>query len=197
MHVASKRSAGYGELAAKAATMPAPDLATLKFKDPASYTIVGRPTPGVDNKAIVTGKPLFGIDASVPGMLHAVYQRCPVFGGKAVSANLDLIKTLPGVKHAFIVPTPVPQAGLSSGVAIVADSWWLANEARGQLKVTWDNGPTAEHSTESFDKQAKDTSTKLPAQATRADGDVEAALGGAAKVVEGAHTHSATRRWSR
>jgi isoquinoline 1-oxidoreductase beta subunit len=67
----------------------------------------------------------------------------PVFGGKAVSANLDLIKTLPGVKHAFIVDTPIPQAGLSSGVAICADSWWLANEARKQLKVVWDNGATA------------------------------------------------------
>ena len=69
----------------------------------------------MDNHAIVTGKPLFGIDASVPGMLYAVYQRCPVFGGKVASANLDHIKTLPGVKHAFIVEGGTnPQVGSSA-----------------------------------------------------------------------------------
>jgi isoquinoline 1-oxidoreductase beta subunit len=189
VHASSRRNAGYGELAAKAATMPAPDLATVKLKDAADYKIIGKRVPSVDNRSVVMGKPLFGIDAMVQGMVHAVYQRCPVFGGKAVSANLDLIKTLPGVKHAFIVDTPNPQAGLSSGVAICADSWWLANEARKQLKVIWDNGATAAHSTESFDKQALEMSPKFPAQATRADGDVEAAFGSAAKVIEGAYAY--------
>jgi isoquinoline 1-oxidoreductase beta subunit len=189
MHASSRRSAGYGELAAKAATLPAPDLASVKLKDPAAYKIIGKPLPGVDNRAIVTGKPLFGIDAAVPGMLHAVFQRCPVFGGKVASANLDHIKTLPGVKHAFVVEGGTQANQLNSGVAIVADSWWLANQARQQLKVTWDNGPTAAHSTTGFDKQALDLSTKFPSPATRADGDVEAALAGAAKVVEGAYAY--------
>jgi isoquinoline 1-oxidoreductase beta subunit len=186
-HAASRRSAGYPELAAKAATMPVPDLATVKLKDPSAFTIIGKKTPGVDNKSIVTGKPLFGIDASVPGMLHAVYQRCPVFGGKPVSANLDLIKTLPGVKHAFLVDTPNQQNGLWAGVAIVAESWWLANEARKKLQVTWDNGPAAANSTAGFDQQAADMAPKFPAQATRTDGDFDAAIAGAAKTAEGAY----------
>ena len=187
-HTASRRSAGYPELGAKAATMPVPDLATVKLKDPAAFTIIGKKTAGVDNRSIVTGKPLFGIDATVPGMLHAVFQRCPVYGGKAVSANLDQIKTLPGVKHAFIVD-PANAPGVQGGVAIVADSWWLANQARQQLKVTWDEGPTAANSTEAFDKQAAEMAPKLPAQAARTDGDVEGAFGSAAKVVEGGYSY--------
>ena len=186
-HATSKRSAGYGELAAKAATMPPPELASVKLKDPSAFTIIGKKLPGVDNKAIVTGKPLFGIDATVPGMLHAVYQRCPVFGGKPTAANLDAIKALPGVKHAFMVETPNQQNGLWAGVAIVGDSWWLVNEARRKLQVTWDNGPTAAHSSASFDKQAEDMAPKFPAQPTRKDGDFDAAIAGAAKTAEGAY----------
>ena len=186
-HAASRRSAGYPELAAKAAPMPVPELASVKLKDPAAFTIIGKKTPGVDNKSIVTGKPLFGIDAAVPGMLHAVYQRCPVFGGKPVSANLDAIKAMPGVKHAFLVETPNQQQGLWAGVAIVADSWWLANEARKKLTVTWDNGPTAAHSSASFDKQAADMAPNFPAQAARKDGDFDAAIASAAKTAEGAY----------
>ena len=188
-HAASKRSAGYGELAAKAATMPAPDIATVALKDPAAFKIIGKSLPGVDNRAIVTGKPLFGIDASVPGMLHAVFQRCPVFGGKVGSANIDHVKTLPGVKHVLVVEGGTNAGQLNSGIAVVADSWWLADEARKQLKVTWNNGPTEAHGTAMFDKTAADLAAKYPAQAARSDGDVEAALTGAAKTIEGAYAY--------
>ena len=102
-HKASSRSASYGELAAQAATMPAPDFRTLKLKDPKDYKIIGTSTKSVEIKDIVTGKPIFGIDVKVPGMLYAVMQRTPVLGGKAVSANLDAIKAMKGVKHAFII----------------------------------------------------------------------------------------------
>jgi isoquinoline 1-oxidoreductase beta subunit len=91
-HRSSGRSLGYGELTAKAATMPVPDLKAVTLKDPKDFRIIGKAITGVDNPAIVTGKPLFGIDMKVPGMLYAVYQKCPVFGGKVATANVDALE---------------------------------------------------------------------------------------------------------
>ena len=188
-HAASRRSLGYGELAGKAAAMPPPDMASVRLKDPKDYRIIGQRVPGVDNQAIVTGKPIFGIDAAVPGMLYAVFQRCPVFGGTVASANVEAIKLLPGVRHAFVVEGGPAANGLVSGVAVVADTWWQAHQARLQLKVTWNQGAGATASTEGFDRRAVELSTDLPTTPTRADGDVEGAFKGAAKVVEGAYAY--------
>src|SRR4030095_1725694 len=98
-HKASNRSLGYGELATKAATMPVPDMRSVKLKDPKDYKIIGTSTISVETKDLLRGKPIFGIDVKVPGMLYAVFQRTPVLGGKAVSANLDAIKAMKGVKQ--------------------------------------------------------------------------------------------------
>jgi isoquinoline 1-oxidoreductase beta subunit len=186
MHAASKRSIGYGQLAAKAATMPAPALTAVVLKDPKSFTIVGKSKVGVDVHAIVTGKPLFGIDTNLPGMKFAVYEKCPVFGGTLVSANTDEIKALPGITDCFVIE---PKASLASGVAIVADSWWIANQARTKLKIQWNEGATAANSTAAFDASALEFSKKDPASTTRNDGDVAAAMKSAAKTAEGAYQY--------
>ena len=188
-HAASKRSIGYGQIAAKAANLPAPDPASLRLKEASQYRIIGKSIPSVDVPEIVTGKPLFGIDISLPGMLFAVYEKCPVFGGKVATSNVEHIRTLPGVKKAFVVEGTTQLNGLVGGVAIVADSWWQANEARRQLKVTWNEGRAATDSSASFDKQAAELATKLPATATRADGDVEAGFTGAARVIEASYQY--------
>jgi isoquinoline 1-oxidoreductase beta subunit len=189
VHRKSNRSLSYGELASKAAALTPPDVATLKLKDPKDFKIIGKRVTGVDVPSIVRGKPMFGIDVTLPGMLYASYVKCPVFGGKAVSANLDEIKSMPGIKHAFIVDqgTSGGLMGLLSGVAIVGDNWWLIQQARKKLNVQWDEGATASQSSESFAAQAEQLSKQPPQQNLHKDGDVDTALKGAAHTVDGAY----------
>ncbi|HYN64156.1 MAG TPA: molybdopterin cofactor-binding domain-containing protein, partial [Candidatus Limnocylindrales bacterium] len=188
-HRPTGRSMTYGQLAATAATLTPPDMATVPLKAASTFTIIGEPKGGVDNRAIVTGKPTFGIDFTLPGMLWAVYEKSAVYGGTVASANLDEIKALPGVRHAFVVQGTTDTRGLMQGVAIVADSWWQAQSARRRLQVTWNEGPTAQQSSEGFARRAQELSTQKPAFPLRVDGNVDQALQGAAKVVEAAYSY--------
>ncbi len=195
-HKGTARKLSYGALAARASKIQPPDMRTLKVKDPKDFRIIGKPTTGVDNPLIVTGQPLFGIDMSLPGMKYAVFEKCPVFGGRPVSANLAEIKALPGVRDAFMVPgarpTGLPDGmaiTLQDGIAIIGDSWWAANAALDKLVVQWDEGPVASQSTEQFDRMAVDLSTKPPGKVFRHDGDVDKAFASAAKVVEGQYAY--------
>lgn len=195
-HKASNRSLGYGELAEKAATLPAPDLKILKLKDPSEYKIIGHTQPGNEVHNVVTGKPVFGIDVTVPGMLFAVYEKCGVFGGKVATSNIDEIKSMPGIRQAFVVDRPditdavLPgDPGLENGIAIVADSWWLAQSARKKLQVTWNEGPRASHSSVAYAQKADELSKEKPQRTIRSDGDAEANLSSAAKVVEAAYSY--------
>jgi isoquinoline 1-oxidoreductase beta subunit len=188
-HGPSKRRLGYAALAGAAAALPVPDPASVQLKDPAAYRLLGTRIGGVDNAAVVSGKPLFGIDVQLPGMLYAVYEKCPVFGGKPVSANLDAVKALPGVKDAFMIEGSGDLRGLLPGVAIVAGSTWAAFSARKQLKVVWDEGAGAGHSWEGFAAQAKALSRQPGATVMRKDGDPTAAFASAAKTVEAAYSY--------
>ena len=195
-HRNTDRSLGYGELAKMAASMPVPDLKSLQLKDEKEYKIIGVSTPGVDVPDITSGKPIFGIDFTLPGMLYAVFQKCPVFGGKVKSANLDAIKALPGVRHAFVVDGQVKlgpvidnEPGLEPGVAIVADSWWQAQSARRKLEVTWDEGDITGQNSQYFAQHADELAKQAPARKLKNDGNVDTAFKGAAKTVEAAYSY--------
>jgi isoquinoline 1-oxidoreductase beta subunit len=184
LHKASNRSIGYGQLTAKVATLTPPELASVKLKDPKDFKIVGHFTKSVDNPGVLTGKSMFSIDFTVPNMLWAQFEKCPVYRGKAVSANLDEIKAMPGIKHAFIVEGTMDLVGLHSGVAIVGDSWWQVRNARKSLKVVWDEGATASQSSTGYATKAVELAKADPVFTIRKDGDAEGVLKTAAKVIE-------------
>jgi isoquinoline 1-oxidoreductase beta subunit len=183
-HKASNRSIGYGQLTARALTLPPLDLNTVALKDPKDFKIVGHFTKSVDNAGVLTGKPMFSIDFTVPNMLWAQFEKCPVYRGKAVSANLDEIKAMPGIRHAFIVEGTMDLVGLHSGVAIAGDSWWQVRNARKSLKVVWNEGETATQSSAKYAARAVELSKQDPVFSIRRDGDAEGVLKTAAKVIE-------------
>jgi len=188
-HRSSGRALSYGALAARAATMAAPDPASVPLKDPKTYRIIGRSQRGVDSPLVVTGKPLFGIDVRVPDMRYAMFVKSPVFGGMVRSANVDAVRSLPGVTQAFVVAGGDAFDGLASGVAVVARSWWAARKARAQLVIDWNEGPAASQGSDAFAKRALELSHEAPAISIARDGDVSAALSGAAQVVEAAYRY--------
>ena len=176
-HRASGRSLGYGALAERAARLDPPNPETVPLKEAHEFDIIGTPVGNVDIDAIVTGEPIFGIDFTVPGMVYAVFQKCPVFGGRVRSANLDEVLAQPGVQRAFVVEGDGNLTGVRPGVAIVGDNWWLVNQARlNVLRVEWDEGATASQSSERFQAQAEDLFGRTPTVGIREDGDLQGAL---------------------
>jgi isoquinoline 1-oxidoreductase beta subunit len=123
-------------------------------------------------------------------MKYAVFEKCPVFGGKVASANLDAVRSAPGVTHAFVIEGGAsPLDALQGGVAIIADTWWAAQQAREQLEVTWNEGPSAAHSSEGFAARAQELAGQPPEEALRVDGDFDAAVVAAASVVEAEYAY--------
>ena len=177
------KRAPYGQFAAAAAALPAPDMASVAVKDPKAFRLIGSFQPGVNNRAIVAGKQSYGIDAVVPGMLYAAFHKSGVQGAKVKSANLAAIKAMGGVKDAFIVAGTEEYEGLASGVAILADTTWHAERARAALKVEWSDSAAAFQSTATWAKLAADAKGKPAALPIHAIGDVSAAMAKAAKRV--------------
>jgi isoquinoline 1-oxidoreductase beta subunit len=126
------RRAGYGELAATAATLPVPPDVALKPR--AAWQLIGRHDARVDAPSKVDGSAGFGIDVSVPGMLTAVLVRCPHFGGKLLSCDAAQALASAGVQRVLEFET---------AVAVVADGYWQARRGAERLQLEWVKGPLA------------------------------------------------------
>jgi isoquinoline 1-oxidoreductase beta subunit len=183
LHGARKNFLTYGELVADAVKLPVPDFNTVELKNSDDFTLIGHDRHRVENKLKTTGAAKFGIDSRVQGMLYAVIARCPVFGGKPVSFDATKTKAVPGVRDVFMID-PVPEGAFSAGgVVVMAESSWAAIQGRKALNITWDEGPHASESSAELRKQFL-SNVAAPGKRYRDDGDVDAALAGAAKKIE-------------
>jgi isoquinoline 1-oxidoreductase beta subunit len=194
-HKPSGRSARYADMAAAAALLKAPDAKAVALKDPAQFRILGRRIPGVDNHKLVSGQPLFGIDARVPGMAHAAFAKSPVFGGRLKRANKAAALAVPGVKAVIDIAErrdlkaeiDVALPGievLPQGIAVIATSTWAALKGRDALACEWEGGDAAFQSTAAWEAAAAKALKDGPQKPGFINhGDAPAKLAGAAKRV--------------
>lgn len=189
LHPDGKLRLSYLELAEGAAKQAVPEPSSLQLKSAAEYRLLGQRVSGVDNLALVTGQPLFGVDHKVPGMLYAAYQKAPATGGIVASANLDEIRQLAGVVDAFILEGNGEVAELMPGVAIVASDTSSAFRAKRALRVEWDRSGAAQDSWDASIDEARRRAKGKPDKVFTAQGDVDAALAAAAQIVEGEYTY--------
>jgi len=183
MQATGKHAVTYAELAAEAAKQTAPDLAAVALKDPARFTIIGKSQIGVDTPAIVAGKPLFGIDVTMPGLVHAAVEMCPAYGGTLRSVDDSAVKGKPGIIAVVPINSGYNPKGANDAVAIVAQSWWSADKARADLKIAWDDEAARQYSSADFEAAANAAFEKTPETSIVSNGDADKALAGAAKKV--------------
>ena len=198
VHIPSGKSMGFGELAAAAAALPTPSMKSVVLKDPSQFRYIGKGKVSItDLRDITTGKATYGQDIHIDGMKYAVVARPPVVLGKAVSYDSAAAMKVPGViKVVYIAPTPMPaKFAPLGGVAVIANNTWAAMRGREALNVKWDDGPNADYDSDTF-KQGMAEQARKPGKIERNEGDVDAALAGAAKVIEHEyyipHGHHAT-----
>ncbi|MEK7436511.1 MAG: molybdopterin cofactor-binding domain-containing protein [Pseudomonadota bacterium] len=173
IHQPSQRKLRYGQVAAEAARLDPPK--DISLRDAKDWKIAGRPLQRLDIPDKVRGKPVFAVDVALPGMLHASIAQCPVFGGKVKSLAAHAVQKMRGVKTLVREET---------FVAVVADSWWRANEALKQLKIEWDPGANGNASNETIAAQLREGLADPDLPQARRLGDAGTALASAAKVIE-------------
>ena len=177
-HKPSGRTVRFGEVAADAAKEPVPEKVPLKA--PKDWKIMGKPVKRLDTADKLNGKQVYAVDVSLPNMLNASIAQSPVFGGKLKSFDADAIKSMKGVRHVVAVG--------DNAVAVVADTWWQANEALKKMPIVWDegaNGNVTSASIAAFLKEGLDAKDAILGQKI---GDAPAAIASAAKKVEAVYS---------
>lgn len=142
VHGPDGRRATYAELAVDAAQKPVPS--TVRLKNPADFKLVGKRTKRLDSRPKCDGSLRFGMDLDLPGMKVAMVAHPPVFGARVKSFSDNEARAVEGVRDVFEIPLVQ-----GTGVAVVADKYWPAKQARSLLKIEWDRtGVEAADSTE-------------------------------------------------
>jgi isoquinoline 1-oxidoreductase beta subunit len=179
-HTPSGKTTSYGKVVEAAAKLEPP--ADVKLKDPKDWKIVGKGLKRLDTADKTTGKTVYGIDIKLPGMLNAAIKDCPVFGGKLKSFDEAKVMSMKGVKKVVRVN--------DSAVAVVADTWWHAKTALDALPIVWDEGANAKVSSATIAAWlAEGLDDSQQAFVGNQNGDVKAAIAGAAKKVAAVYNY--------
>jgi isoquinoline 1-oxidoreductase beta subunit len=173
-HDASSRSATYGELAERAASLPTPAAEDVLLKDPKDFKIIGTNVKRVEGPSKVTGKAEFSIDVRLPGMLTAAIAHPPVCGGKVKSFRASKAEAIPGVVKVKEIPT---------GVAVLAKDFWTAQKGRDALEIEWDEGPNSGVTTEAMRDEYRRLA-ETPGLVAEDEGNAERAMSAAAKTID-------------
>lgn len=187
VHTGTGQKLGYGELASDAAAEPVPALATLQLKDPKDFRYIGKGKISItDLHDITVGKAMYGSDTKLPGLKYAVIARPPVVGGKLVSFDAKDALAVSGVEKVIEVkgwPWPSKFQPLG-GVAVIARNTGAAIKGRDALKIVWDDGANAHYDSVAY-RAELEAAVKKPGLVVRNNGDVDAAMASADKVVVG------------
>src|ERR1700674_4107096 len=127
VHGPSGQLAKYAELAQAAARQPVP--ATVQLKDPSQFRLVGKEVRRLDSRPKCDGSIKFGLDLDLPGMKTAVVAHPPVFGGRIKTFDDKAARSVEGVREVFEIPLV-----RGTAVAVVADKFWTAKQARDRMK---------------------------------------------------------------
>ena len=192
VHAGSGRKLAYGEIAAEASKLPVPkkENVPLPLKKRSEWRYIGKETNSLfDVPEMVTGKAVFGMDATMPGMVFASVEHPPVLGQKVKAHDDKAALKVPGVRQTVVIDTfkPPHQFQPLGGVAVIADNTFAAFKGRKSLKIEWDESPHASYNSAAYRKTLEDTSRK-PCKVVRNVGDVDAAFAkgnaGGAKIIE-------------
>jgi isoquinoline 1-oxidoreductase subunit beta len=171
LHGASGRSAGFGELALDAASLPIPQNA--KTKERAQFRLLGKPQKRLDVAPKVDGTAQFACDVRLPGMLYAALAQCPVFGGSLESFDDSRAKSRDGVKGVFALPATSTSA---AAVVVVAEQYWQAHSALAEVDIVWDKGQHAAHDTQAQRERYFELLARGKARSYESVGNVDTAL---------------------
>jgi isoquinoline 1-oxidoreductase beta subunit len=183
VHTASGRKLGYGEVAAAAAKLPVPKKEDVPLKERSQWRYIGKESNSLfDLPEIVTGKAIFGMDATMPGMVYASIEHPPVLGQKIKSYDDKAALQVPGVQKTLTIDPFKPPHMFQplGGVAVIADNSYAAFKGRKSLKIEWDSSPNEVYNSGPFRKTLEATSRK-PCKVVRNVGDVDATFAQSAK----------------